>query len=67
MSKKAQTPKTLAPEDIRKRAQRIEQMGRGFIAELDKFKRKQKELLEKFIKALEQKKIEEIQKLLKQK
>ena len=57
--------KKLPPEEIKKRVQAIESIYQKYLAELSRLQKKQNEIINKFVKELEKRKIEEIKKVLK--
>lgn len=58
-------PKKLPPEEIKKRVQAIESIYQKYLAELSELQKKQNEIINKFVKELEKRKIEEIKKVFK--
>lgn len=58
-------PKELSKEEIQKRVKTIEAVYQGYLEKLNELKRKQSEIIDRFIKELERGKIEELRKLLK--
>ena len=57
--------KKLSPEEIKKKAETIKSVYQKYLIELSRLQKKQIEIINKFIKELEKRKIEEIKKLLK--
>ena len=55
----------LPPEEIKKRVKAIESIYQKYLAELSELQKKQNEIINKFVKELEKRKIEEIKKVLK--
>lgn len=55
----------ISKKEIQKRVKAIEAIYQEYVARLNELKKKQTEIIEKFIKELEKRKIEEIKKVLK--
>lgn len=57
-------PQEISKEEIKKRVEAIEAIYQEYMTRLNELKKKQTEIIEKFIKELEQRRIEEIKKTL---